>query len=515
VQSVNWVALGVFVALFALVSWLGFVAARWRKGDQNQLHEWSLGGRRFGTVITWFLIGGDLYTAYTFIAVPALAFGTGAVAFFAVPYTIVMYPIFFLVFPRFWQVCHKHNYITAADFVRGRFGSRSLALAVAVTGIVATMPYIALQLVGLQVVIGGLGIFGSGMASYAPLIIAFVILAAFTRNSGLRAPASIAIVKDTLIYITTLAAIIVIPIQLGGFGKIFASVPPAQLLLAPPGAHSTGSYSAYATLALGSALALFLYPHSITGILSSSSGRALRRNAALLPSYSLMLGFLVLMGFFAIAAGVASQPEYAAGFKQFGNSFAVPALFLHAFPAWFVGLAFAAIGMGALVPAAIMSIAAASLYTRNIHREFIQRTPSDQQELRVAKWAAFIITACALMFILFLPTQYAIYLQLLGGIWIIQTLPAVIFGAYTRWFHERALLVGWAAGMVLGTAMAVSAHLTPTNPLQIGPYSFPGYSAFYTLIVNALLALLFTPVFNALGSRRAPLDETTALDYQA
>ncbi len=153
VQDVNWIALIIFVVLFAFITWLGFAAAHWRKGDLDLLHEWGLGGRRFGTVITWFLVGGDLYTAYTFIAVPALAFGAGAIAFFAVPYTILIYPILFLVFPRLWQVCRKHNYITPADFVRGRFGNRWLALAVTVTGIVATMPYIALQLVGLQVVI--------------------------------------------------------------------------------------------------------------------------------------------------------------------------------------------------------------------------------------------------------------------------------------------------------------------------------------------------------------------------
>ena len=152
-QDINWTALIIFVVLFAFITWLGFAAAHWRKGDLDLLHEWGLGGRRFGTVITWFLVGGDLYTAYTFIAVPALAFGAGAIAFFAVPYTILIYPILFLVFPRLWHVCRKHNYITPADFVRGRFGNRWLALAVTVTGIVATMPYIALQLVGLQVVI--------------------------------------------------------------------------------------------------------------------------------------------------------------------------------------------------------------------------------------------------------------------------------------------------------------------------------------------------------------------------
>src|SRR5271165_2476965 len=223
--SVNWTALIVFSALFGFITWLGFVAARWRRGDLQQLHEWGLGGRRFGTLITWFLIGGDLYTAYTFIAVPALAFGAGAIAFFAIPYTIFIYPILFLVFPRLWYVCHKHNYITAADFVRGRFGNRWLALAVAITGIVATMPYIALQLVGLQVVIGAMGVSGSGYAADLPLVIAFVILAAFTYSSGLRAPAMIAVVKDTLIYVTVLAMVIVIPIEIGGYAKLFAMIP--------------------------------------------------------------------------------------------------------------------------------------------------------------------------------------------------------------------------------------------------------------------------------------------------
>ncbi len=514
-QDVNWVSLSVFLVLFAFITWLGFAAAKWRQGDLDQLHEWGLGGRRFGTVVTWFLVGGDLYTAYTFIAVPALAFGAGAIAFFAVPYTIVIYPILFLAFPRLWNVCNKHRYITAADFVRGRFGNRWLALAVAVTGIVATMPYIALQLVGIQVVVGALGISGTGLAADLPLIIAFVILAAFTYSSGLRAPASIAIVKDILIYITAFAAVIVIPIELGGFGKIFAAVPAQKLLLAVPGPNTTGAYSAYATLALGSALALFLYPHSLTGILSASSGHAIRRNAAMLPGYSFMLGLLALVGFFAIAAGVSTLPEYAAGFKQFGNNFAVPALFLHSFPSWFVGFAFAAIGIGALVPAAIMSIAASNLYTRNIYREFLHKTPTDRQEAQMAKWVSLIVKLGALVFILFVPTQYAIQLQLLGGIWIIQTLPAVLLGAYTRWFNDWALLVGWAAGSIAGTAMAIAANLTPTFPVAIAGHSFPGYTALYTVLLNLLVTVVLTPVFNMMRTGQAPVDETAAADYFA
>jgi SSS family solute:Na+ symporter len=515
VQGVNWTALIVCVVLFGFVSWLGFAAAHWRKGDLDLLHEWGLGGRRFGTVVTWFLIGGDLYTAYTFIAVPALAFGAGAVAFFAVPYAIIIYPILFLVFPRIWYVCRKHGYITAGDFVRGRFGNRWLALAVTLTGIVATMPYIALQLVGIQVVVGALGISGTGWVADLPLLVAFVILAAFTYTSGLRAPASIAIVKDILIYITAFAAIVIIPVELGGFAKIFAAVPAQKVLLATPGPNTTGAYSAYATLALGSALALFLYPHSLTGILSASSGHAIRRNAAMLPGYTLTLGLLILVGFFAIAAGVANLPQYADGFKQFGANFAVPALFLHMFPSWFVGIAFAAIGIGALVPAAIMSIAAANLYTRNIHREFINRNPTDRQEAQMAKWVSLIVKVGALVFILFVPTEYAIQLQLLGGIWIIQTLPAVILGAYTRWFNDWALLIGWTVGTVAGTAMAVAVNLTATYPLAIGGWTFPGYTAFYTVILNLVVAIVLTPVLNALQAQRTPVDETVAADYHA
>jgi SSS family solute:Na+ symporter len=513
-MTVNWTALIVFVLLFAAVTILGFVAARWRRGDLDLLHEWGLAGGRFGTLVTWFLLGGDLYTAYTFIAVPALAFGAGAIAFFAVPYTILIYPFVFVVFPRLWSVSRKHGYITAADFVAGRFGSRGLALAIAVTGIVATMPYIALQLVGLQVVIAAMGVNAPGVLGELPLIIAFVILAAFTYTSGLRAPAAIAIVKDGLIYVTVIVAIIVIPIELGGFGKIFAAVPPAKLILAPPGPGGFGAYGGYATLAFGSALALFLYPHAVTGVLSASSRRAIRRNSALLPAYSLVLALITLLGFMAIAAGVAKAPEFVTPFKQYGANFAVPALILRSFPAWFAGFAFAAIGIGALVPAAIMSIAAANLFTRNIYRAFLRPDCSPVQESQMAKWVSLVVKFGALLFIIALPQQYAIQLQLLGGVWIVQTFPAVILGLYLRWLEPKALLIGWAAGIASGTWMAAMLHFKGSiYPLAIAGFTMPGYAAFYSVIVNLVVAIVLSAVFRAVGAA-SDRDETLAADYR-
>jgi SSS family solute:Na+ symporter len=180
-----------------------------------------------------------------------------------------------------------------------------------------------------------------------------------------------------------------------------------------------------------------------------------------------------------------------------------------------VGIAFAAIGIGALVPAAIMSIAAANLYTRNIHREFINKNPTDKQESQIAKVVSLIVKVGALVFILFVPTQYAIQLQLLGGIWIIQTLPPVMLGAYTRWFNSWALLAGWAVGTFAGTAMAIATKLTPTFPLHLGIHTFPGYTAVYTVVLNLVVAIVLTPVFNAMSSQRIPVDETTATDYHA
>src|SRR4029079_9877553 len=167
---------------------------------------------------------------------------------------------------------------------------------------------------------------------------------------------------------------------------------------------------AYASLALGSALALFMYPHSVTGVLSTRSRSVIRRNASLLPAYSFLLGLLAPLGFVAIAAGVkVANPQQA-----------VPQLFENEFPAWFAGIAFAAIVIGALVPAAIMSIAAANLWTRNIYKAFINPEATPSQEAKQAKVASLLVKLGALVFVLALSKSFAINLQLLGGVWILQ-----------------------------------------------------------------------------------------------
>jgi solute:Na+ symporter, SSS family len=479
-SQIEWVALSVFIFFFALVTVMGFFAARWKSGPVNaHLDEWGLGGRQFGTWITWFLVGGDFYTAYTVIAVPALVYAVGAYGFFALPYTIIVYPFVFAVMPVLWKVAHANGHVTAADVVHGTYNSRALELAVAITGMVATMPYIALQLIGMGVVIRAMGLTGE-----LPIIAAFVILALYTYSSGLRAPALIAFVKDIMIYIVVLVAVVVVPMKLGGYGTVFSAANDAfaarggatGLILKPE------QYLAYGTLALGSALAAFMYPHTLTGIFASKSADTIRKNAILLPAYTLLLGLIALLGYMA----------YAAQIKVASPNDVVPMLFKVLFPSWFSGFAFSAIAIGALVPAAVMSIGAANLFTRNVWKSYVNPDITHAGEAAVAKIASLVVKVGALAFILFLPTQYALDLQLLGGLWILQTFPALVFGLFTRWFRAEGLLLGWGAGIIWGSWTAWGNGLKPLATIELGGSSHVFYVGLGALMLNIAIAAVVT-----------------------
>ncbi|GGM51457.1 monocarboxylate uptake permease MctP [Dactylosporangium sucinum] len=519
--------IAVFVILFVGVSALGFVAARWRRPD-NLMHldEWGLGGRNFGAWITWFLVGGDLYTAYTFVAVPALLFASGAAGFFAVPYTVIIYPLVFLVLVRMWSVSHRHGFVTPADFVRSRFQSPTLALLIAITGIVATMPYIALQLVGIEAVLKTMGVTGEGtIARHLPIIIAFAILAAYTYSSGLRAPALIAFVKDTLIYVVILVAIFYLPYKLGGWGAIFDAADAKFDKTPAPGDGillNANNQLQYITLALGSALALFLYPHSLTGVLASRNRDVIKRNMSALPAYSLLLGLIALLGYAAIAASITplKNPN---GTND--NNTVVPLLFDKLFPDWFAGVAYAAIGIGALVPAAIMSIAAANLFTRNIYKEYLKRDATPAQEATASKLMSLLVKFGALVFVVFVDPQFSIDLQLIGGVIILQTLPAVALGLFTRWLHRGALIAGWAAGMGLGMWMLYQIPNAATKRAHFGGSAFPLsefgfdstktiYVGFVAVVVNLAVAALLTVVLRAARVQDGG-DDTVHADYFA
>jgi SSS family solute:Na+ symporter len=287
--------------------------------------------------------------------------------------------------------------------------------------------------------------------------------------------------------------VIILPIKLGGFARVFhlanqalaTHTPAASIYLKP------SQFLGYSTLAIGSAIALMLYPHTATAVLSAKSANVVRRNAAMLPAYSFLLGLIALLGYLALVAGVQTKD----------TSSAVPLLFLKMFPEWFAGFCLAAVAIGALVPAAIMSIAASNLFTRNLYGAFVRKKMEPHEESRMAKIVSLVVKFGALVFVLWLPAPYAIEMQLLGGIWIGQMFPSVVLGAFTRWFHPWALVAGWAAGMASGTAMAASLGLkSSVYPFHLPMFfggTFAMYAAVPALVLNLLVSVVLTVVFRA------------------
>jgi solute:Na+ symporter, SSS family len=437
------------VVLLGLVAVLGFGAARWRRpttsaGPQPwDLEEWGLGGRAFGGTVTFFLVGGDLYTAYTLVAVPALVYAQGGLGFFAVSYVAITFPLVYVALPRLWSVAHVHGFVSTSEFVRARFGSPALSVLVAIVAIVGTLPYVALQIVGLEVVFQALGLGGA-----LPLLLAFGFLAFFTFNSGLRAPALLAILKDSLLLITVLMLLLWLGVTEGGWGDVIGAAGAkfatshgsgGGLLLAPVGQLG------YVTLILGSALALFLYPHAITGVLAARNRTTVKRSMSTLPVYSVLLGVFALFGFVAISAGI--KPSN-------GNvDTIIPQLFHSTLSGTALGLAYAALAIGALVPASVMSIGAANVFTRSIYREYIRPDATPTQEARVSRTASLLVKLGAIAVVLVLNLQFAVNLQLMGGVLILQLFPAVALGLFTNWFHRRALIAGLVAGLLSGIFM--------------------------------------------------------------
>ncbi|OLE39417.1 MAG: sodium:solute symporter [Thaumarchaeota archaeon 13_1_20CM_2_38_5] len=468
----------VFVSLFLVFIFLGFYGKYWRRGNLNHVHEWSLAGRKLGTTLVFFLIGADLYTAYSFVAIPSGIFAKGSLYFFAIPYVMLTFAVALVTMPRLWTLSRERGYITASDFVKDRFGSKTLAIMIAVTGIVAELPYIALQIVGMQSVLTVMlaGSVNSQAVQEISLLIAFVALAAFTYTSGLRGATLTAVFKDILIWITVIVVIIAVPISIGGFGNAFKQV--NQIYVTLP----DSLVPAYATLVLGSALALYLYPHAINGVLSAESAKKLRKSTALLPLYGIGLAILALMGI--LVYGVPEAMNFLSGFPESTRGIlVVPSLILFTMPGWFSGIALLGIFIGGLVPAAIMAMAQANLLTRNIIKE-IKPSLSNNSEIRITKISSTIFKFIALGFVFTVPATYAISLQLLGGVLIAQILPAVFFGLYVKSLRKLPLIIGLLVGIGSGIYMIAAAN-------NFGPLSSSLFKTYFGPLYIAVIALAF------------------------
>ena len=435
------------------VAIMGLVANRWRRpAAPIRLDDWSLGARQYGSWASWFVVGSVVFTGYGFVAGPALAFTEGAAAFYVLPYLIIAFPLAMLPLVRLWSVSRARGYLTVADFVRGRYGSGVLAGLVAVTGIVAAVPLLALQFVAIEAVTRVAGLNQSGILGHLPLLVPFAVVVLITGRSGLRAPTLVSFVKVILMFLVVFVAILYLPIKLDGWAEIlnlvqakFESSPSTSdgLLLDP------ADQLHYGTLALGSALALFLYPHAVTGVLAARNRDVVKRSLCGLPAFTLLLGALMLLGYAAIAAGVVPLTSGADG-RPDPNT-VIPLLFAEQSPAWFAGLAFAAITIAALVPASVLAIGAANLWARSLYRNYLRRRATPEQETRQARGAANVVLAAGLL--LAVDADLAVSLQVVGAVVVLQTLPAVLIPLYRRWPPGNGLGPGGLAAVGNGVCL--------------------------------------------------------------
>ncbi len=499
---VSLLGIAIFLVLFVIFVIIGFWGSRWRKGNLNMLSEWGLAGRRLGPYISWFLIGADVFTAYTFVAVPSLAYASGSIAFYAVPYVAIVFGIAMLTMPRLWQVSRNKGYVTASDFIKDRFNSKWLAILIAITAVVATLPYIALQITGMQAVLTIMlyGVANAGTVSEVALVISFIILAAFTFTSGLRGVTLGSIFKDVLVFLTVVVVIVAVLLSYGGFTHAFASIASIKGAAAasPYSSLPAESVPAFFTLFLGSAFALYLYPHIINGSLASNSKKTLRRSLSLLPVYSVGLAVLALFGIIIYAV-----PDALAIVKATGNGLlAVPSLIVTVLPGWLAGICLLGIFIGGMVPAALMAIAAANLLSRNVVKEF-RPNMSAAGETRLAKWLSAALKFIALGFVFVAPLTYAIQLQLLGGIIILQLLPAIFLGLYMKRLDWKPLMLGWAAGLVSGLWLVLIANhfgALVTSDFRTGIGLL--YIGLIALGVNLAVSLVGSATVNLLHARR-------------
>lgn len=503
-QSGRYVVVVAFFCVVGGMTLLALAARRFRTTDAlPTLEDWALANRSLGPMWSWSLLGGTVFTAYTFTAVPGLVYGAGAIGFFALPYTVIVWPIAFVLLPRLSAAAHQHGFVTVADYVRARYGSPSLALVVALTGILATMPYLALQLLGIRAMLTASGLSSSGAAGDFAVVAVVAGLAAFTYLRGLRAPTVVSAAKAVGIFAAAAVLIPVVLVRQGGPEAIFTG---AARHLAALGSVANAAtiephqYWAFATLALGSALALLMYPHVLIAAFAASGPDTLRKVSIGMPAWTAVLGVFALLGVAALAGGISAPPGNAED--------AVPQLVAAELPAVAAGLVFGAIAVGALVPFTVMSIAAGTSFVRNVYVEYFHRTATPKRQMRLARLVTLIAMAGAVAFVLGLRNQAAINLQLLGGAWILQVMPAVAIGLYTRRLHHQALLAGWAAGMVASTAMVVHQGFSPVVAIGFAGHYIHCYAGLAALVLNLVVTVMLTAVLDRVGvSRRT--DATT------
>jgi SSS family solute:Na+ symporter len=413
--------------------------------------QYIVAGRSFGTIFLWVLLAGEIYTTFTFLGVAGLTYAAGAPAFYAIAYGTCAYCIGYFLTPAVWRIAKEHDLLTGPDFFEHCYRSRALGVGVALLQFVMIVPYVALQLSGLQILLRIAG-YGSYNAT-ASVCIAFILLALFVFSAGLRGTAWASVVKDIFVLGAVLFAGIGITQRFFGspgtlFAKLYQTHP--QLLTIPLGTAPHGLYWFISTIAL-SALGFYMGPQSWNAIYSARSGDTLRRNAMLLPIYQALLGLMLLAGFCSVLV--------VPGLKGTDVDQSFLLVVQRYYPAWALGLVAAAGALAALVPASALLLAAASVAMKNIAGDVFGLGRTDASRTRITRILVLVVAVLALA-VWLLAGRTVVELLLLYYNGVTQCAP----GVFAAFLWPRATALGVGAGIGAGLLVAIPLAALSINP---------------------------------------------------
>jgi SSS family solute:Na+ symporter len=440
------VAIVIIFVIVLLGSAVGFFAGARYKMD---LEQWTVGGRRFGLLLMWLLMAGEIYTTFAFLGASGWAYSRGAPALYILAYITLGYVVSFFILPQIWEMGRQFSLQTQSDFFAQRYRSPQLAAFVSVAGVAFLIPYLQIQLTGLGIIVQVASFDGIGRTP--AIVIGVTLIAAFVFAGGIRAVAWVSVLKDFLMIFAALAVGIGAPyIYFGGFEPMFAALihaRPSHLVM--PGATSNMGHTWYISTVLLSSLGFYMWPHSFGVAFTAKSGEILRRNAVVMPLYTISLTFILIAGFTALLV----TPGLANG------DLSLLTLVRRTFPAWFLGLIGGAGALTAMVPAAIILLTAATLFAKNFWRPIFAPSMTDGQVARLARAMVVVLSLISLYFALYSSTTL-VSLLLLGYAGVTQFFPGVLLGLYWR----RITRLGVFAGLLTGLAAVVFLILSKRDP---------------------------------------------------
>ncbi len=438
-----------------------------RRG-QMDLERWSVGGRKFGVVLVWLLMAGEIYTTFTFLGASGWAYSRGAPAFYILAYGTIAYILSFFILPPVWRMGKARGLHTQPDFFLARFDSEALAGLVALVGVVSIVPYLQLQLTGLGLIVEIAS--GGAIRSTVAIVAAFGATAVFVYASGLKGIAWVAIIKDiSMIVVVVIIGFGLPAIYLGGVGRMFDQLirEHPQHLVFPGSTTTMGTAWVMSTIAL-TGCGFYAWPHMFASSFSAKDERTIRRNAVIMPLYQLPILLVFLVGFTALLV----MP----GLKQ--PDTALLALVTRTYPAWFAGFVGAAGAVTAMVPASVLLLSASTLLAKNVYRPLLGRSADDAHLMRVSRVMMMLVAVMALVLALWSPNEL-VMLLIFGYDGVSQFFPGIVLGLFSRRASARSIALGLVSGELVVVALIWSRH-DPFLGLNAG---------FAGLAVNAVITL--------------------------